>query len=95
MSRAENYKHEMWMIEFKSSFLKELIDCFAQHEVTTTFNSEKDLWIILHDRVDPMFVQPLSELFTTLKGFPYKECSTEEPSHPKQYGSITLQCKAI
>ena len=65
----ENYKHEMYMIEFKSSFLKELTDCFAHLESDNGRSFERELVDHFNTkRIDPMFVQPLERTLNHIEG---------------------------
>ena len=77
----ENYKHEMYMIEFKSSFLKELIDCFAHLESDNSRSFERELVDYFDTkRVDPMFVQPLERtLHHNEGGFLTKNAQLKNP----------------
>jgi len=78
---AENYKHEMWMIEFNSSFLKELIDSFANLGTENIHSYKRDLVDYFNTkRVDPMFVQPLERtLHHTEGGFLTKNAQLKNP----------------
>ena len=78
---AENYKHEMWMIEFNSSFLKELIDSFTNLESDSIHSSKRGLVEYFNTkRVDPMFVQPLQRtLHHNEGGFLTKNARKKNP----------------
>ena len=77
----ENYKHEMYMIEFKSSFLKELTDCFAHLESDNGRSFERELVDHFNTkRIDPMFVQPLERTLNhTEGGFLTKNAQLKNP----------------
>jgi hypothetical protein len=78
---AENYKHEMWMIEFNSNFLKELTDRFALIKSDNNTSSKRKLVDYFNTkRVDPMFVQPLERtLHHTEGGFLTKKAQMKNP----------------
>jgi hypothetical protein len=79
--KDENYKHEMYMIEFKSSFLKELTHCFACLESDNSRSFKRDLVDYFNTkRVDPMFVQPLERtIHHTEGGFLTKNAQLKNP----------------